>query len=150
MLEAERLYHLLGEPTLILSGGSPGGIVSASPESEAMKAQLVARGIPEAKIILETEAADTHDEAVRVKELLARRQVDSFVLVTSKEHMRRALGSFVAQGLHPIPSAAGQQAPGGRLAGARLLPSPDALGRSYSAIREGFALLYYALRGWLG
>ncbi|HKY84939.1 MAG TPA: YdcF family protein [Anaerolineales bacterium] len=150
MLEAERLYHLLGEPTLILSGGPPGGTPSANPESEAMKSELVARGIPESKILVETEAVDTHDEAVRVAEMLENQGIDSFVLVTSTEHMRRALGSFAAQGLAPVPSAADQQDPGGSLAGARLLPSADALSRSYQAMREGFALLYYALRGWLG
>jgi uncharacterized SAM-binding protein YcdF (DUF218 family) len=114
-----------------------------------MKAELVARGIPESKILLETEAADTHDEALRVRELLKSEGIDSFVLVTSTEHMRRALGSFAALGMTPIPSAADQVSPGGRLAAARLLPSADALSRSCSAIREGFALLYYALRGWL-
>ncbi len=150
MLEAERLYHFLGEPTLIVSGGPPGGIASANAESEAMKAELVARGIPESKILVETEATDTHDEALRVRELLKSEGIDSFVLVTSTEHMRRALGSFAAEGMTPIPSAADQVAPEGRLAAARLLPSADALSRSYSAIREGFALLYYALRGWLG
>jgi len=115
-----------------------------------MKAQLVARGIPAARIVLETEAPDTHEQAVLVGDLLERRSIDSFVLVTSAQHMRRALGSFAAQGMTPVPSAADQLAPGGSLAGARLLPSADALSGSYQAIREGFALLYYALRGWLG
>ena len=81
--------------------------------------------------------------------MLENQGIDSFVLVTSTEHMRRALGSFAAQGLAPIPSAADRGALGGVLAGARFLPSAEALSRSYSAIREGFALLYYAVRGWL-
>ncbi len=149
MLEAERLFHLLGEPTLIISGGRPGGIPSANPESEAMKAELVARGVPASKIIVETEATDTHDEAVRVGDLLENQGIDAFVLVTSAEHMRRAVGSFAAQGMTTIPSSADRRTLAGGLAGARLLPSADALSRSYSAIREGFALFYYALRGWL-
>ena len=150
MLEAERVYHLLDEPLLVISGGPAGGVVSGNPESEAMRAQLVARGIPETKILLETEAADTRRQAILVGELLERQGIDAFVLITSTQHMRRALGTFAEQGMTPVPSAAREPATGDGLPGARLLPSAEALGRSYLAIREGFALLYYAVRGWMG
>ena len=150
MLEAERVFLLLDPPLLIISGGPAGGVPSGTPESEAMKAQLVARGIPAARIELETEAPDTHQQAVLVGELLETQGIESFVLVTSAQHMRRALGSFAALGMAPVPSAAVEPPTGGSLAATQFLPSADALSRSYLAIREGFALLYYAVRGWMG
>jgi len=148
MLEAERLYHVLEAPTLIVSGGPAGVGADGNPESEAMKAQLVARGIPEERIWVEAQSPDTHEQAIRVAARLDQEGIESFVLVTSGSHMRRALGAFADQGLTPIPSAAPD---GPKTEGlARLLPSAMALGRSEQAIREVLALAYYALRGWLG
>jgi uncharacterized SAM-binding protein YcdF (DUF218 family) len=148
LLEAERLYHLLGEPILILSGGPTGRRAEGTPESELMEAALVARGIPEEKIRVETASPDTHENAILVGDLLEEMGVEQFVLVTSLAHMRRAMGAFAAEGMNPIPSAAVHEADGGGRS--PLLPSGDALAESELVFREMFALVYYRLRGWLG
>jgi uncharacterized SAM-binding protein YcdF (DUF218 family) len=149
LLEAERLYRLLGEPTLILSGGPAGREADGTPESLAMKAELTARGIPQDKIWLETESPDTHQQAIHVASLLESEDVETFVLVTSTPHMRRAMGAFAAQGMEPIPSTADPGTTDGARALSMFLPSAEALARSELAFREVFALIYYALRGWL-
>lgn len=148
MLEAERLHNLLGGPQLLLSGGPAGGVPEGNPEAEAMKAELVARGIPEERIWIESASPDTHQQAVLVGRLLRERGVESFVLVTSAEHMPRALGVFRAEGMAPIPSAVIARRDSGT-SFAQVLPSADALDRSYHAVREVFAVIYYALRGWI-
>jgi len=150
LLEAERLYRLLGEPILILSGGPAGPEADGAPESESMKADLTARGVPEDKIWLETSSPDTHEQAIRVGELLRGEGVETFVLVTSLPHMRRALGAFAGQGMEPIPSAAMRGTSAGVSGPAPFLPSAEALGESETTFREILALVYYSLRGWLG
>jgi uncharacterized SAM-binding protein YcdF (DUF218 family) len=148
LLEAERLYQLLGEPILILSGGPAGLRADGTPESEAMKADLVARGVPQDKIWLETESPDTHQQAIRIRERLQQEGVEAFVLVTSPPHMRRALGAFADQGMEPIPAVAGR-GPAESFGGvAPFLPSAEGLGDSETTFREILALLYYTLRGW--
>ncbi|HLE23061.1 MAG TPA: YdcF family protein [Anaerolineales bacterium] len=150
LLEAERLYHMMGEPVLVLSGGPAGPGADGAPESEAMKADLMARGVPDDKIWLETASPDTHEQAVRVGELLQQEGVEAFVLVTSLPHMRRALGAFVGEGMEPIASAAVHGPSADSSGPAAFLPSAEALAESETAIREVLALVYYALRGWLG
>lgn len=145
MLEAERLHRLLGGTPLLISGGPAGGVPAGRPEAEAMRDDLIGRGILPDLVAVEATSPDTHEQAVRVGEWVRERGVDSFVLVTSAQHMRRALGAFRAEGMAPIPSAALEPPPDGP----RLMPSSEALDRSYHAVREMVGLAYYAARGWL-
>ena len=150
LLEAERLYRLMDEPILILSGGPAGPEADGAPESESMKADLTARGVPEDKIWLETSSPDTHEQAIRVGERLQQEGVQAFVLVTSLPHMRRAMGAFAGRGMEPIPSAAVRGPSESSSGPSPFLPSAEALGESETAFREILALVYYSLRGWLG
>jgi uncharacterized SAM-binding protein YcdF (DUF218 family) len=115
-----------------------------------MRAELVARGIPDDKIWVESVSPDTHEQAIRLSDLLRGQGIDSFVLVTSPSHMRRALGAFAAMGMHPIPSAAVAARRARGLEPSIFLPSADGLDSSQAAAREVLALIYYSLRGWLG
>ena len=88
--------------------------------------------------------------AARVGELLQQEGVETFVLVTSLPHMRRALGAFGDQGMEPIPSAAMHGTSVDSSGPAPFLPSAEALAESETTFREILALVYYRLRGWLG
>ncbi len=147
VLEAERLYELLGQPTLILSGGPPSTLAESSPESEAMQDVLVDQGVAPEDILLDTDSGNTHEQAIFVAGLLAEQPAETFVLVTSPIHMRRALGAFADEGLSPVPSPA-VEGPRPEDA-ARFLPSESGLRRSQAVIREAIALVYYLARGWL-
>jgi uncharacterized SAM-binding protein YcdF (DUF218 family) len=147
VLEAERLYELLGQPTLILSGGPPPTLAEASAESQAMRDLLVARGVAPEHILLDTASGNTHEQSIVVAGMLAEQQAVVFVLVTSPIHMRRAAGAFADEGLSPIPSAAVE---GPRPEDATpFLPSEAGLRRSQAVMREAIALAYYLARGWL-
>lgn len=148
VLEAERLYRLLDQPLLVLSGGPP-NIEGASAESEAMRDLLEGRGIPADHIEIETESGNTREQAIVVSQWLAEHQVQDFVLVTSPIHMRRAVGVFTAMGLHPVASASAD-ARSGEGSAAPFLPSEEGLRRSQTAFREVLALVYYQVRGWMG
>lgn len=147
VLEAQRLYELLGSPTLLVSGGPPPTIPNASPESEAMRDLLVGRGVASDDIVVEVESGNTHEQALLVGQMLTEEQAQAFVLVTSPIHMRRALGAFADAGLTPVPSAGSEGE--GLEDVARFLPSEEGLRRSQTVMREIFALLYYYARGWM-
>jgi hypothetical protein len=63
--------------------------------------------------------------------------------------MRRALGSFAAEGMSPIPSAAEAALLAGSMAASPFLPSARGLSESELVFRELLGSLYYGLRGWL-
>jgi len=97
VLEAARLFELLNAPLVIASGGATEHDVRAAPESAALQRALIAVGVPEDRILLESESKNTRDEAIVVKRMLAERGLTDFVLVTSPLHMRRSLLVFEQQ-----------------------------------------------------
>ncbi|MFN7917442.1 MAG: YdcF family protein [Vicinamibacterales bacterium] len=149
LLEAARVYHLVGADYIISSGGV--GIVSENAQSAGvvMADALVSLGIPRDRIVVEDRSRNTRDEAVVIKEMLARRPVDQLVLVTSQFHMRRSLGTFRAVGLETIPAIARE--PESFNAGrgwTKLLPSDKGLGETGLAAHEVMGIVVYTLRGW--
>ena len=148
-LEGARLYHLLGDATVILSGGLPGEDPEATPEGVVMRQALADLGVPRERIVVEMSSEDTYDQAVLVGGLLRQQGIEEFVLVTSPWHMRRAQAVFEGQGLSPIPSVALGQRQGEADRLIPLLPSESALTQSQQMIREFLALAYYRLRGWI-
>jgi uncharacterized SAM-binding protein YcdF (DUF218 family) len=146
-LEVARVYHLLGDPLVIASGGVTGPDPGVPPESEAQRSTLVTLGVPPGRIVSESESRNTHDEAVVLKRMLRERNIDRFILVTSPLHMGRSLATFAAQGLDPIPSPA-------PLYSDRLreplsfVPNEAALEIGNGALYEWAARAYYWSRGW--
>ena len=146
-LEAARIYHLLSNPLVIPSGG-------LQPERTRTEAALLADalislGVPAGRIIREPRAKNTREHAIYVPRLLRKHGVDSFVLVTSAAHIRRAVGAFEAQGLHPISSISSMRStrPGRRVS--NWWPGGGNLYISQQAIYELFGMVYYWSRGWL-
>jgi len=74
-------------------------------EARQMKETLVTWGIPAKDIITEEKSKNTYENALETKKLIDRSypEFDSFLLVTSGIHMRRALGCFERQGLKCTP-----------------------------------------------
>ena len=133
---------------MIVSGGNAGKIDPPRPEAEAFRNALIQLGVPPARIVVEDRSHTTRDQAVILKELLAGRHVQRFVLVTGPEHMPRSLAVFRATGLDPIPSPA-------RLRSDReaspwqLMPDGASVAVSDGALYEYLGLVYYWMRGWI-
>jgi uncharacterized SAM-binding protein YcdF (DUF218 family) len=147
LLEAVRLEALLGEPWIIVSGGPPAG--GLPPETEPMAQELLGAGIPEDRIRIDDVSGSTREQALNLGELIQETGAERFLLVTSPIHMRRALASFRAEGLDPLPAPSAQHSLGHPVTQGGWLPHPAALDASQSAIREALALGYYWARGWL-
>lgn len=146
-LETARVYYLLGDPLVIVSGGITDKLAGAPPEAEAYRAAMVALGVPAGRIVTEAESRNTHGQAIALKRVLGERKIDRFVLVTSPLHMRRSLATFAAQGLHPIPSPAPLYADRPRQP-FLLMPNDASFEIGNGAVYEWLARAYYWSRGW--
>ena len=148
-LEAARVYQLLDEPWIIVSGGIGDPRSTLSPESKPMEASLVEAGVPRERILLEPASRNTYEQALNLEPLLADHSIESFVLVTSPSHMWRARATFEALGLRVIPSVAAVHSIGEISFGNRFVPSILALEDTRGYLREYMALMFYWSRGWL-
>jgi uncharacterized SAM-binding protein YcdF (DUF218 family) len=145
VLEAARLHRLLGGLPIVAKGG-----VGSSQYSEAglMAHQLEELGIPADKIIKEEKSANTRDHAIFVPPILKQMGVERFVLVTSRQHVARALGAFRAVGADPVPSAPDVYVADRGMV-EMLLPSPAGLQVSERLFYDLIGRIYYKTRGWV-
>ena len=144
VLEAARVYHLLDKPWVIVSGALVPGWPS---EAANMARTLTLLGVPADRIVEEGLSRSTLDHTRYIPPLLAERGVGQFVLVTSRQHMWRALQVFRASGLHPVPSSPEFYVARGRPFD-RFLPSQSALDASFAMMYDVAGMAYYRLRGW--
>ena len=148
VLEAARVYKLIGARLVIVSGGVADERVELEPESRHMAEALVKAGVPPADIALDVEAKDTFDHPRTVRPILEAHHVRQFVIVTSPMHMRRALAVFRKAGFDPVPSVT-------LLRSDHLKPPPlfvpndDSLELSDASIYDYAGWVYYWMRGRL-
>ncbi|RPJ76752.1 MAG: YdcF family protein [Acidobacteria bacterium] len=148
-MEAARLFRLLGpRTTVVASGGIVNPASRARSEADVLAEGLVRLGVPRGQIVVEPRSRTTREQAVFSAEILARRGVSRFVLVTTVDHMPRAQAAFRARSLQPIPSPSVP-----RLGGAGLLdnlrPAVNALRQSEWAAYEYLSRAYYWMKGWV-
>lgn len=102
--EGIRLYLKHPGSKLIFTGGK-----ASSPISSAEVAAMVAQslGVPAEDTIALTEPKDTQEEAFEVEKIIGKAP---FLLVTSANHLPRAITMFTARGMQPFPAPANQLA----------------------------------------
>lgn len=140
---AERVTAFVGlaqrypEAKLVYSGGA--GLIMEEQKSEAEHARplLVTLGVPETRLILETKSRDTHENALMTRELVKPAPGETWILVTSANHMPRAMGAFRRLGWNVVPYPVDYR---------RLGEGDEAFGRN---LGRGLNLLSIALREWL-
>ncbi|WP_455817935.1 envelope biogenesis factor ElyC [Pseudomonas cerasi] len=123
-----------------------GGHAQSNPMSSAEVTSRVAQslGVPQSAIITLDKPSDTEQEALEVSRIVGQR---SFALVTSANHLPRAMIFFERQGLHPWPAPANQLAVTSPLNfWERALPSSFWLGHSERAIYETLGHLWQWLK----
>jgi uncharacterized SAM-binding protein YcdF (DUF218 family) len=148
-MEGARLYQMLNDPMIIVSGGENPFMGGGTPESELIADLLMDMGVPKGRIILESISQSTREQAQQLSPLLRRYEIDRFILVTSPLHMHRSLAVFRANGMKPIPGPSALPTDIFLDSNQVILPSWVALDASQAAMREFMALAYYWVRGWL-
>jgi len=148
ILEAARVYKLIGARFVIVSGGIGEGSTELRPEGEQMATALVASGVPADRILLDLVAKNTHDHARTIRPLLDANGIRQFVVVTSPMHMRRAMSVFHAAGFDPVPSPALLRSEHVKPP-LFFLPNDDSIALSDQALYDYAAWGLYWWRGWL-
>jgi len=148
----------------------PSDLTMVPSEATQMKEELVLRGVAEERIRMETEGRNTREQAMRIKAML---EPDSggarILLVSSPEHMKRALLTFRHLGFRKMAASAAhpesvktdvtydRRVLGGHSALVPHIGSSLTLRYRFwtnlayvSAVaRESVALGYYRLKGWI-
>ncbi|HEY0209616.1 envelope biogenesis factor ElyC [Acerihabitans sp.] len=141
--EGIRLYRANPGAKLVFTGAAaPGNPVSSASTASGVAQSL---GVPAGDIIVLAAPRDTRQEAQSVAALVGK---TPFLLVTSANHMPRAMGFFRAQGLTPIPAPANQMAINSPLnVWEKVLPSPLWLGHADRAWYETLGRAWQKLTG---
>ena len=83
---------------LIFSGGEGSLVPTGTTEAEIAKAFYEEQGVDMKRVILESKARNTHENARQVEALLGERCKQPWLLVTSAWHMPRSMAEFEATG----------------------------------------------------
>lgn len=132
--EGVRIFRQLDEAKLIVSGYSG---IDSTPHAIVSKKVAISLGVPKDKILTQSKAKDTFEEAVYAKKVIGNKK---FVLVTSATHMKRAMNLFQAHGMNPIaaPTDFLVKVDGEFLS----FPHPNQLRKTNVAIHEYLGLTY--------
>lgn len=147
---AARLYHAGRVQRIVLSGGRDPRRPANPTEAQSGAIFLTDMGVPAEHLILDNVSRTTRAHVAHVPRLLREHGLESFLLVTSATHMRRAVAVFRAAGLDPIPVATDfKVGPDPVMRLRRYLPSAGALSGSTSAVHEYVGYWFYRLVGWI-
>lgn len=144
LLEAVRVYRLLDHPWVIVTGGAVDGRMT---QADHMARTLTGLGVDGDRIIEEQRASDTREHALFVPPLLKEHDIRQFVLVTSRQHITRALAVFRKVGWDPVPSTAEILVIRHRLEW--VVPAQRVLEAAYAMFYDDAAMAYYWVRGWV-
>ena len=138
--QAVALYQEGYAPTMIFSSG----FVFAFQEAEVMRGLAIANLVPDAAILIETQAKNTRDNVVLSNQILAQHGWRRILVVSSPYHMRRAMMTWrrlapnVAVTATPVASSQFYAHDGG--------PSLEQI---RGIAQEYAAIAWYWWRGWI-
>ena len=153
MMQPILLYKQGQIKKILITGGntSIGKLrIDRTEESKKTKALMVAMGVKESDIFLETQARNTHENAsYTAKKLALFSQKDSILLITSAMHMPRSIACFEKVGFKvkafPVDFKK-KDTPQGILS--YVFPTSENLDKMSDLIREAVGFLIYKLVGY--
>jgi len=143
LLEGAILAHRFPEAKIAFSGGDAGILYKSDNEAEGAAAILTKLGIARDRLILETDARDTYENAAFLKKELEREgaldPAKRWLLITSAYHMPRSMGAFRKAGFDVEPWPVDYRTRG-----------PEDLTRPFDKVSEGLRRVDTAMREWVG
>jgi len=146
---AVRVFKAGKAPFVILSGGRAPHLTAGATEARMGAMFLQDMGIPPTAIILDEQSLTTRDHAVYLAGIVRKQNFDSFIVITSARHMRRAMAALQSEVPKLVPVATDfSVSPDPAFSVRRFLPSAGALSNSTSAIHELVGYGFYRFMGW--
>jgi len=143
-IAAARLAIKTPETILVVSGGSG----RAVKEADLMSILITRLGVSPTRIIKESTSKNTHESAIRTRQIIESLGIDKIMLVTSAIHIPRATATFRKQNIEVCPKPIDHRWVKPILPGA-LIPQITALQKSTDALHEIYGVLWYRIKGWL-
>jgi uncharacterized SAM-binding protein YcdF (DUF218 family) len=147
IIVAAALAHRYPNARLVFSGGSANLVSNEAREADFAGEIFESLGIAKSRLAMERRSRNTHENAEFSKALVAPKQGERWLLVTSAFHMPRSVGLFRKAGFAVEPYPVDWRV-GGRddlLAFANI--AVDGLGRVDLAVREWIGLIAYRITG---
>jgi len=139
-----QLWQHKKAPWLVFTGGRMPWRPAEELEGALSARLAIARGIPEASIVVTSEVGNTADEADAIARLVRERGWHKILLVTSANHMQRAASQFRDAGVTTIPFPVDFHVDAHRPAVVLdFVPNSASLHQTENAIREWYGSLFY-------
>ena len=103
MTEGVMLARRFPDAKLVFTGGSAALLGSPYREAHAAEKLFLGLGIPQERLVLESESRNTYENAIFTREILKPKPGDVWLLVTSASHMPRSVGIFRKAGFNVTP-----------------------------------------------
>ncbi len=150
VFEAARLFHAGRAAHIVVSAGNLPWHAILAPEAHWIGGLLAELGVPAAAVTLESQSRNTRENAVFSAAILRQKGWHSVLLVTSADHMRRAMASFRKAGVAVTAAPADVQGSMPLFDDVLdFLPRADALVETSNVLKEMIGMVYYRLRGWV-
>ena len=151
VLQAIALYKEGRIKKILLSSGSGKLVERYQNEARILKPYLVEIGIPETDILTDTLSNNTRQNALESAKILNKNYPKGkFLLITSAEHMRRAMGCFRKVGLDVTSYPTNvQTGPRKYYFDTLFIPNIEALGEWSGLTHEIFGYISYAIMGYI-
>ncbi len=145
--QSYEMLHSGAADSVVITGDFAGTPLS---EAEILRDKLVLWGIAPARVVLEPKAKNTRENAVYTAPILREHGYAHVGLVTSRYHMRRAMGCFRAVGFELTPISVDTRYAGqGSDWSSWLSPRTHYLEMTTAALRELAGYWVYKARGWV-
>lgn len=141
-----RLYRLIKDSSLVISGGSGDPGKPDISEADAMKEVAISLGVPYEDIIVERDSRNTIESAAAIKKLAGEKRI---LLVTSAYHMKRAVAMFRKMSVDVIPAPTDYISEKRGASLYSLIPTDGSLHISTIAFSEYLSFTWYRLTGQL-
>jgi uncharacterized SAM-binding protein YcdF (DUF218 family) len=146
---AAQLYRAGKAKWVVIAAGNQPGLEGQQVEADAIAEMLLSLGVPEAAIRRESGSRNTRENAANVQGIVQGLGVRHVLLVTSAQHMPRAVRTFnkvwANSGLSVTPSPADAQGPTLRNSPSVWIPSPTALLSVTKALKEYAGMVALAI-----
>jgi uncharacterized SAM-binding protein YcdF (DUF218 family) len=125
---------------VVAAGGRPPATSLQQAEADAIAEMLIALGVPQSAIQLETESTNTRENAANTLPMLVQLGARRVLLITSAQHMPRALKTFnkvwAHSGIEISPAPTDVTVSAGYRSLFLWIPSPNALQGVSRALKE--------------